>query len=159
MNKDRVVVMGPREQPYTKEYVNQLRAMAKANVAKITEKPTLESLYKTVDVCWENPIFQHQTQFKNKDQHYAYVTEYYHSVIEKQTLDEYKQMVLQDILSRLEKAENLLDSDKILAAAKEHKKQEQEHLKHYQDELDSLKERNDSLTKEALKDISGEKHD
>lgn len=157
MNKPEPVVMSAYQQPYDKNYINYLRNLAKQNVAKITEKPTLKSMFESVDKCWDNPVFVRQTNFKNKDQHYAYVSEYYHSVIEQMTLEEYKKMVLQDIMNRLEKAENLLDSEKIVAAAKIHKQQEADRLKQYNDQVETLKEKNEKVTNESLKKFT-ERH-
>ena len=158
MNRE-PIVMSAYKQPYDKNYIKHLRQLAQQNVEKIKEKPTLKMLFETVDKCWENPAFVRQTNFKNKDQHYAYVTEYFNSVIDKMDLESYKKMVLQDILNRLEKAENLLESDKILAAAKEHKKQEDAHLKEYNDQLTDLKDRNETVQKDSMQKLTGKTYD
>ena len=151
MKNDKVVVMPAHAQPYNKEYIANLRVMARASVDAIKEKPTLEDLFTTVDKCWDNPIFVKQTAFQNKDQHYAYITEYYHSTIENLTLEQYKQLVYSDLMNKIDSAEALLDSDKILAAAKEHKAQEAKHLKEYQNQIDDLKDRNEKAMKDIFK--------
>lgn len=151
MNSDKIVVMSAEKKPYDMEYIQNLRRQAHASVDAIKEKPTLTALYETVDKCWENPAFIHQTQFKNKDQHYAYITEYYHEVIEKMDLEQYKKLVLSDLMNRIDAAAALLTSDKILSAAKEHKKQEDMLLSEYKDRMDDLKQRNDDVMKDILK--------
>lgn len=149
--KNKVVVMPVEKKPYDVDYLNKLRAQARASVEQIKQKPTIEEMYKAVDACWENKAFVHQTQFENKDQHYAYITEYYHSTIENLSLEQYKQLVLSDLLNRIDAAEALLSSDKIYAAAKEHKKQEDALKKQYQEQIDDLKKRNDDAMKDILK--------
>lgn len=156
---NRTAVVRARKQVYDKEYIEELKRQAQASVASITKKPTIQELLAYVDQCWNNPVIVRQLQFKNKDQHYAYITEYYHAQVEPLSLEEYRKLVLTDILGRLEKAANLLDSDKILAAAKEHKKQEEEHLKNYEDQIAELKDRNKKMTDEILKEIHKDNHD
>jgi hypothetical protein len=149
-NKDRVVVMSAQKKPYDKAYIQQLRQQARASVEQIKEIPSINSFYESVDKCWESPAFRHQTKFENKDQHYSYITEYYHNVIEKMTLEEYKQLVLSDLMNRLDSAEALLESDKIISAAKEHKKQEDALIKDYQNQVDDLKDRNEKVMKDIF---------
>lgn len=151
MKNNKVVVVSEEKKPYDKQYVQQLRQQARAAVAAITEKPTLESLYKSVDACWDMPSFVKQTNFANKDQHYAYITEYYHSVIEKMTVEEYKRLVLSDLMNRLDAAEALLSSEKILSAAKAHKEQEDKLTAQYDEQIADLKERNDKLMGDLFK--------
>lgn len=151
MKNNKVVVVSEEKKPYDKQYVQQLRQQARAAVAAITEKPTLESLYKSVDACWDMPSFVKQTNFENKDQHYAYITEYYHSVIEKMTVEEYKRLVLSDLMNRLDAAEALLSSEKILSAAKAHKEQEDKLTAQYEEQIADLKERNDNVMGDLFK--------
>ena len=156
MDNNRIVVTSAKKLPYTKEYVEQLRREVHAQMDKIKAKPTLQDMFAMVDKCWENPIFRRQTPFENKDQHYAYITEYYKTYIEPATLEEYKQMVFADINAKLDNAEALLDSEKILSAAKEHKKQADARLDEYQQQIDDLKARNADITQSLKKDL---KHD
>lgn len=150
-NDKKVVVMSAEKKPYDAEYLNQLRRQARDSVEKIKEKPTLQELYASVDRCWEMPVFVKQTQFENKDQHYAYITEYYHESIEKLTLEQYKQLVLSDLLNRIDSAEALLNADKIYSAAKEHKKQEDKLAQQREEQINDLKQRNDAAMKDILK--------
>lgn len=153
MDNNRIVVTSAKKLPYTKEYVEQLRREVHAQMDKIKAKPTIQDMFAMVDKCWENPIFRRQTPFENKDQHYAYITEYYKTYIEPATLEEYKQMVFADINSKLDNAEALLDSEKILSAAKEHKKQADARLDEYQQQIDDLKARNADITKSLKEDL------
>ena len=153
MDNNRIVVTSAKKLPYTKEYVEQLRREVHAQMDKIKAKPTIQDMFAMVDKCWENPIFRRQTPFENKDQHYAYITEYYKTYIEPATLEEYKQMVFADINSKLDNAEALLDSEKILSAAKEHKKQADARLDEYQQQIDDLKARNADITQSLKEDL------
>lgn len=150
---DRIVVAPARNTVLTKEYIDSLRREVKAKMALITKKPTLQELFAQVDACWNNPIFVRQTNFQNKDQHYSYVSELYKEHIEKATLEEYKKMVFADIMAKLDSAEGLVESDKVYAAAKEHKRQQDERLASYQQQVDDLRERNESITKDMIKKI------
>lgn len=152
-NSDRVVVASARKSPLTKEYIDMLRREVNAKMALITKKPTLPELFAQVDACWNNPVFIKYTNFQNKDQHYSYVTTLYKEQIEPATLEEYKKMVFADIMAKLDSAEGLVESDKVYAAAKEHKKQQEEHLSQYQKQLDDLHERNNTVMKDVLKKI------
>lgn len=152
-NSDRVVVASARKSPLTKEYIDMLRREVNAKMALITKKPTLPELFAQVDACWNNPVFIKYTNFQNKDQHYSYVTTMYKEQIEPATLEEYKKMVFADIMAKLDSAEGLVESDKVYAAAKEHKKQQEEHLAQYQKQLDDLHERNNTVMKDVLKKI------
>lgn len=143
MTNPNVVVDSVQRQPYTKEYIAQLRREVMANMDKITKKPTLQDLFAMVDQCWNDKVFLHQTRFENKDQHYAYITEYYKEQIEPMTLEQYKQLVCADLMAKLDTAEALLDSDKILYAAKEHKKHAEALSQQYKQEFDDLKHRNE----------------
>ena len=150
----RTVVMPARKNALTKEYIAELRAQVKDKMNAITQKPTLQELYSQVDTLWSDPIFLRQTKFENKDQHYSYITQYFKDYIEPITLDEYKKLVFADVMGRLDKAEALLESDKILVAAKAHKAQEEQHLKEYNDQLGELNERNERATRECLNKLT-----
>lgn len=150
------IVIPARKMPYNKEYIAQLRATARKSVDEIKEKPTLQDLYKTVDLCWQNPVFLRQKQFQNKDQHYAYITEYYKSQISEMTLEDYKKTVLASIMTKIDAAERLLESEKYIAAAREHKRMQDEHLNSMQEQVVDLEKRNTDIANSILKEVKND---
>ena len=154
MDTNKTVVVPARKAVLTVEEIENLRNKARSSIRALTRKPTLQEMYAQVDSCWSNPVFVKNTVFKNKEQHYDYITTYYKEKIEKLTLEEYKKLVYADVCAKLDSAKGLVEAEKIALAAKEHKKQQEAHLKAYQDQIDALKKRNDEVNTEVVKQLS-----
>lgn len=139
-------------EPFTEEDVLKLRDEAFANIDKITEKPTLESLYKAVDEIWEKGLTK-QLIFQNKDQHYAYVTTYFHDQLEHLTLDQYKSLLKQQTMSQITALLGAMDRKKQEEAYKLHKEHEAKMLKNMEDQINDLKDRNTKVSSEIKKEM------
>lgn len=134
----------------SEEELKQLERAARASVAKIQEKPKIEELYKAVDDIWAKGQ-NRQLIFQNKDQHLEYVTTYYKEYIEPISLDQYRNMVLQQLLSQIDKLRSAVDTEKQAEAVKLHKEHEAKVLKNMEDQLEDLKDRNNAVNK-AIED-------
>lgn len=152
MNKI-VGVQAVKKDVLSKEFLDKCESVAKKMINNIKEKPTLESMLKAVDDIWNKPI-KPQLVFENKDQHYAYVTNLYHDVIEPMSLEEYKEYVLQSVKQRLDGAVGLRDGIKIREAAKLQKDYIAKHTtEKLEESLADLQERNNKVTEAIKKEI------
>lgn len=137
----------------TREYLEERKRIAFNEIEKIKEKPTLESMLKTVDSIWDKPV-RPQLVFQNKDQHYSYITTLYHDVIEPMSLEEYKAYLKKAVEQRLDGVIGLIEKQKIVEASKLSKDYIQKHVTDkLQEGLDDLKERNNKVTSAIKEEI------
>ena len=152
MNKIVGVQSADQDNWITKEEIMELKRKAVEAVSKIEQKPTLEELYSCVDAVW-NSGHSDQLIFKNKDQHYAYVTNLYKEQIAPVTLEQYKKMVLTQMTTRLDALESMIDVDKQKRAVELHKEYEKKAVEAVEDLGDKLVELNKKANAEQADKI------
>lgn len=136
----------------TKEEVDALYAEAVKAINSITSVPTLTDMYKAVDDLWDSGKTK-QLIFKNRDQHYAYVTELYNSQIKNISLEDYKRMLIAQTQNRFDALYGIIDHKKMAEAYKLHNEHKQKVLKSMQDQIDDLRKRNEEINKGLLEEI------
>ena len=156
MNKI-VGVQAAHKEKISEADLQQLEREARAAVAKITEKPSIDVFYKSVDEIWAKGL-NRQLIFQNKDQHLEYVTTYYNEQIAPLNLDQYRSLVLQQMLSQINALRAAVNSEKTAEAVRLHKEHEEKVLKNMQDQLDDLKDRNAKADKAIREELNADKN-
>ncbi len=139
----------------TEEDLQKMEAKAREAAAKIVKKPELSDLYAAIDDLWAKGL-NRQLIFKNKDQHIEYITTYYKEKLEGLTLDQYKSLVLQQMLSQIDRLRSAVDSEKQLEAMRLHKEHEEKMLKNMQEQVDDLRARNEKADSEIREELKND---
>lgn len=136
-----------------KDEIMSLRQEALSKVQLIDHVPTLQELYAMVDNIWASG---HTSQliFKNKDQHYEYITQIYNEQWGKMSLEQYRKMVYAQTARQFDTLLSALDAQKQKEAYELHKQYEEKATQTIEELGDELVERNKKANSEQREKIT-----